>query len=222
MRVSECISCKGFPCRDVKPHSYLVPDIEFKPEQVQMIMISEAAPEHRTDSFYAAGDSLFEKTTVQAFRDAGVNVDCIKDIVARGVYLTTAVKCAKKEHSLRAETIQHCSFLLERELVLFPNVQVLMLMGDVAIRSLNYVAERADKKRIIPTGATYKIRGHRYLFKNARVFPSYLQAGQSFLIEKSKRKMIAEDIAAGMTAMRARLTGISQETPSTLRALLPG
>jgi hypothetical protein len=31
-----------------------------------------------------------------------------------------------------------------------------------------------------------------------RVFPSYLQAGPSFFIEKSKRRMIAEDISAAM------------------------
>jgi hypothetical protein len=30
------------------------------------------------------------------------------------------------------------------------------------------------------------------------VFPSYLQAGPSFYIEKQKRRMIAEDIAAAM------------------------
>jgi hypothetical protein len=30
------------------------------------------------------------------------------------------------------------------------------------------------------------------------VLPSYLQAGPSFFIEKSKRRMIAEDIAAGL------------------------
>jgi hypothetical protein len=30
------------------------------------------------------------------------------------------------------------------------------------------------------------------------VFPSYLQAGKAFYIEKSKRRMIAEDIRAAM------------------------
>ena len=31
-----------------------------------------------------------------------------------------------------------------------------------------------------------------------KALPSYLQAGPSFFIEKSKRKMIAEDIAAAL------------------------
>ncbi len=36
------------------------------------------------------------------------------------------------------------------------------------------------------------------LLSGGRVFPSYLQAGPSFFIEKSKRKMIAEDITAAL------------------------
>jgi hypothetical protein len=31
-----------------------------------------------------------------------------------------------------------------------------------------------------------------------RAFPSYLQAGPSFFIERSKRKMIAEDLATAL------------------------
>jgi hypothetical protein len=34
-----------------------------------------------------------------------------------------------------------------------------------------------------------------------RAFPSYLQAGPSFFIEKSKRRMIAEDIAAALSLL---------------------
>jgi hypothetical protein len=34
------------------------------------------------------------------------------------------------------------------------------------------------------------------------VFPSYLQAGPSFFIEQSKRRMIAEDIANALTLVR--------------------
>jgi hypothetical protein len=51
---------------------------------------------------------------------------------------------------------------------------------------------------VIPAGSTYKIRGGEYLFRGRRAFPSYVQAGPSFFIEKSKRRMIAEDIAAAL------------------------
>ena len=51
---------------------------------------------------------------------------------------------------------------------------------------------------MIPAGATYKLRVGEYFFRGIRAFPSYLQAGPSFYIEKTKRKAIAEDIAAAL------------------------
>jgi len=198
MRVSQCVGCMKLVCPDVRHDCYLVPGINVKPETVSIMMVSEAAPENAGDYYYAKGNPLFEQTTVQAFNDAGANVSSVKDLVNRGVYLTTAVKCAKKDYGIQADTIRECSRLLEKELSLFPNVKALMLMGDVAIKSLNYIAQRAGGKRIIPAGSTYKLRKDQYFFRGIRVFPSYLQAGPSFFIEKSKRRMIAEDIAAAL------------------------
>jgi uracil-DNA glycosylase len=55
---------------------------------------------------------------------------------------------------------------------------------------------------VVTAGSTYKIRGGAYHYRGARVFPSYLQAGPSFFIEKSKRQMISEDIAAALALVR--------------------
>ena len=77
-----------------------------------------------------------------------------------------------------------------------------MLRGDVAIKAINEIAKKTGKERVIPAGSTYKIRGQEYLFRGRRVFPSYLQAGPSFFIEKSKRRMIAEDIKEAMNLVR--------------------
>ncbi len=77
-----------------------------------------------------------------------------------------------------------------------------MLMGDVAIKAINYTAKRIGVERVIPAGSTYKIRGQEFFFREARAFPSYLQAGPSFGIEKSKRRMIAEDIAAALDLVK--------------------
>ena len=202
MRVSDSVRCEGFPCTDVKHDCYVVPHVDVEPEAVSIVMVSEAAPENRADYYYAGGESLFEQTTVQAFRDAGADVSSIRDILGLGVYLTTAVKCGKTGYGIKAATVQECSLLLERELALFPNVKVFMLMGDVAIKALNYIARRAGEKRVIPAGSTYRIRGQEYLFRGRRAFPSYLQAGPSFFIEKSKRRMIAEDIAAALRLVK--------------------
>ena len=198
MRVSQCIGCERFPCADVRHECYVVPEVEVQVNKVKLVMISEAAPSDPSDYYYAKGKPLFQETTVQAFRDAGADVSCVRDILKLGVYLTTAVKCGKTEYGIKAATIKQCSEILEEELALFPKPRAIMLMGDVAIKALNYVSNRAGEGRVIPAGSTYKIRRGRYFYQGKRVYPSYLQAGPSFLIEKSKRRMIAEDIAAAL------------------------
>ncbi len=198
MRVNDHIQCSEFPCADVRHECYVVPSIEVNPADVSIILISEAAPADSGDYYYAEGEPLFQQTTVHAFRDAGADVSSIQDILGLGVYLTTAVKCGKIGYGIKAGTIKACSHILEEEIGLFPNVQVFLLMGDVAIKGINYIAKRGGEGRVIPAGATYKIRGGEYFFRGRRAFPSYVQAGPSFFIEKSKRKMIAEDIAAAM------------------------
>jgi len=116
-----------------------------------------------------------------------------------GVYVTTAVKCAKTAYSIASETIENCSLrILEKEIDLFPKIKTVLLMGDTAIKAMNFIARRNIGKTIIPRGSTYKIRKNKYFYKQLRVFPSYLQTGRSYLIEKSKRKMIAEDIKAAL------------------------
>jgi uracil-DNA glycosylase len=202
VRVSEFVQCKEFPCTDVRHECYVVPDIEVNPNAISIVMISEAAPADPGDYYYAAGDPLFQQTTVQAFNDAGAEVASIQDIVDMGVYLTAAVKCGKTGYGIKAATIKECSLLLAQELDLFPNVEGFLLMGDVAIKAVNYIAGRAGEGRVIPAGSTYKIRGQEYAFRGKRAFPSYLQAGPSFGIEKSKRKMIAEDIAAALSLIQ--------------------
>jgi uracil-DNA glycosylase len=202
MKVSDSVGCTQFPCTDVCHECYLVPPIEVNPEQVSIVLVSEAAPAEPGDYYYAEGAPLFEQTTVQAFRDAGAEVESVRDILGIGVYLTTAVKCGKTGYDIKAGTIEECSRILETELALFPAVQVYLLMGDVAIKALNYIAKRQGEGRASPAGSTYKIRGEAHHYRGARVFPSYLQAGPSFFIEKSKRKMIAEDIAAALALVR--------------------
>ena len=206
MKVCAHIRCDEFPCTGVNHDAYLVPDVDVDPESISIVLISEAAPPDPADYYYArpkaGAESLFQQTTVQAFQDAGADVSSIQDILDLGVYLTTAVKCGKVGYTIKAAPIKACSLLLERELGLFPNVQVYLLMGDVAIKSVNAIARRAGEPRVIPAGSTYKIRGETYTWRGRRAFPSYTQAGPSFFIEKSKRTMIAEDIAAALALVR--------------------
>lgn len=198
MRTRDYIQCVDFPCDDVNHAGYSIPAIEIDPEKVSIVMISEAAPANPTDNYYAGGGSLFEQTTLQAFQDAGARVSSFLEILSLGVYLTNAVKCSKTAYGIQLATIDQCAYLLAKELALLQNVKAYLMMGDVAIRALNTIAKRAGEKRVIPAGSTYKIRGQEYYFRGARAFPCYLQAGASFFIEKSKRKVIAEDIAGAL------------------------
>jgi hypothetical protein len=207
MRTGDIVGCQDFPCADVRHERYTIPDVNVAPEDVSIMLISEAAPPERADSYYAPGNPLFAQTTVQAFRDAGADVSSVDDILRLGVYLTTSVKCGKTAYGIEKATVQECSLILEQEIALFPKVKAYLLMGDVAIQAVNAIARRRGEGRVIPAGSTYKIRGAAYFFRGARAFPSYLQAGPSFFIEKSKRSMIAEDISAALTHAGARHSG---------------
>lgn len=202
MRIDELIACETFPCQDINVDHYVIPEISLDPEKAKLLMISEAAPASRGDYYYAGGEPAFERTTLAAFNEAGIQVESFDQILELGVYLTSAVKCGKTGYGIKSGTIKECSQILGKEISFFPNVKVIMLMGDVAIKALNYIAKRAGEPRVIPAESTYKIRGGRYYFRDMQVFPSYLQVGPSFGIEKSKQRMIAEDISAAMPLIR--------------------
>lgn len=192
MKVADIVRCETLSCSDVAHDRYAVPAGPPDPDAVTVVMVAEAPPPDPADWL----------TTVDAFRDAGEDVETLDDVQALGVYLTTAVKCGKTGYAVSRETIEGCSLLLEEELGLFPLAQVLMLMGDTAIKAVNMIAKRNREPRPVPAGATYRIRGGDYRFRSMRVFPSYLQVGPAFFIEKSKRRMIAEDIAAALDYVR--------------------
>jgi uracil-DNA glycosylase len=203
MRPLDHINCVDHPCQDVVHALFSVSASDIQPKKIKMMLISEAAPAKAGDGYYAGGESLFERTTLLAFQDAGAQVESFQDVLDLGVYLASAVKCGKTGYGIQTGTIEACSHLLEAELALFPKVQVYLLMGDVAIKAFNRIAKRQGEGRVIPAGATYKIRGNPYFYAGKRVIPSYLQAGPAFFIEKSKRQMIAEDISQALALVDA-------------------
>jgi uracil-DNA glycosylase len=192
MDVGDYVACVSFTCADVDHDRYVVPGRLANPDTVTILMVSEAPTE----------PGLAERTTLQAFRDAGEEVESMRDLRRLGVYLTTAVKCGKTGHAVSRQTIEDCSFLLEQELGLFPLARVLMLMGDTAIRAVNAIAKRNGEPRPVPAAATSRLHGGDYRFRGLKVFPSYVQAGPAFFVETRKRRLIAEDIAAALAYVR--------------------
>ncbi len=198
MKIDSVVRCDDFRCLDTRHTSYLVPKLDIDPAKVSIILISEASPENPADHYYGGSEALFTRTTLLAFQDAGVKVQSVQELLDQGIYMTTAVKCGKTGYGIATDSIAACSLLLEKEIALFPNVKVFLLMGDVAIKAINMIAKRNSEPRAIPAGSTYKIRGGEFWFRGGRALPSYVQAGPAFLVEKSKRRMIAEDIRTAL------------------------
>ena len=148
MNPSECVNCIGFPCLDVNKDCYLVPNVEVNVDKIRALMVSEAPPIELQDYFYAKGDPFYMQTTAQAFKDAGFKVTSMDDVLDLGVYITTAIKCGKTGYSISSKTVEFCSSLLEREMDLLPDIKAILLMGDTAIISMNYIAKRKTGKRI--------------------------------------------------------------------------
>jgi hypothetical protein len=130
MRPNEFVKCPDFPCQDVNKESYIIPNIEIYAENIKTLMISEAPPEDLADYFYAPKNPFYVQTTIQAFSDAGFNVSSMRHVLDLGVYITTAIKCAKTAYAISPKSIDNCSIrILEKELNLFPKTKAVLLMG---------------------------------------------------------------------------------------------
>ena len=186
-----------FNCTDVKIKKHFQ-KITSKKDSIKLILISESLPKNIEDYFDGKGEPAFIKNTNTIFKFHGYDYDTYDDYLNNGIYLTTAIKCIKKDYLVKTETLKNCSTLLEKELDEFKNKKVIMLMGDFAIRSMNYIWKRKYKENVIPTGSTYKIRNEVFESKGIRFFPSYTHTGDSFGLEKSKVEMIKEDLGKAL------------------------
>jgi hypothetical protein len=185
MRTSELVRCERLACSDVDRESFAVPDAPLNPDTMTTLVVADAAPP--------------DPALVHAFRAAGEDVETLADLASLGVYVTTAIKCGRTRYAISVPTIRACARLLEVELGLFPLARSLLLLGDVAIRTLNAVARLNGEPRVVPAGATYRLRGGDYRFRGMRVFPSYLYAGTD------TRQMLVADVAAALAFSRRRL-----------------
>ena len=170
-------------------------DVNIEPEKIQAIMINEIVPIDSDDDFYGKPESAYMSTTIPLFRKAGIEVNSIQDILNLGIYITNAVKTPKSGYSVSKDSIEESLPYLEKELELFTNLQVVMLMGDVAKKAFNMISKKATKKNAVPNMSTYKLRNTEIFYKEIRIIPSYIMTGQNILIEKSKFQMASEDIA---------------------------
>lgn len=169
-------------------------NVEVNPEIIQTIMINEVVPSSPEEDFYGKPDSAYMSTTIPMFRKAGIEIGSVQDILNNGIYITNAVKTPKTEYAVSKKSIEDSLPYLEKELALFPNVKVIMLMGDVAKKAFNMICKKATKKNAVPSISTYKLRNTEIFYNGIRIMPSYIMTGQNILIEKSKFEMASKDI----------------------------
>ena len=170
-------------------------NIDIDPLTIKAIMINEVVPADPLQDFYGAPDADYLKTTIPLLQGAGAKVTSIQDILQKGIYITNAVKTPKADYVIDKRSIENSLPYLEAELSLFPNIKVIMLMGDVAKKAFNMITKKSTKKNVIPSVSTYKLRNSEIYYKGIRVMPSYIMTGGNILIEKSKVTMATEDIA---------------------------
>ena len=170
--------------------------VEVNPKMIQAVMINEIVPAEPEDDFYGGTEAAYLSTTIPLFQKAGIQVKTIQNILDRGIYITNAVKMPKTEYTVAKESIEKSLPYLERELALFPNVKVIMLMGDVAKKAFNMISKKEKRKNAVPSISTYKLRSSEIFYNGIRIIPSYIMTGKNLLIEKSKFEMASEDIAA--------------------------
>ncbi|MCR1860360.1 uracil-DNA glycosylase family protein [Phocaeicola vulgatus] len=169
-------------------------DVNIEPETIRAIMINEVVPSCPEEDFYGKQDSAYMSTTIPLFRKAGIEIGSVQDILNNGIYITNAVKTPKTEYAVSKESIEDSLPYLEKELALFPNVKVIMLMGDVAKKAFNMICKKATKKNAVPSISTYKLRNTEIFYNGIRIMSSYIMTGQNILIEKSKFEMASKDI----------------------------
>ena len=174
------------------------PDCEVDPAKVKVIMINEVVPKNPEDWFYSeVSDSENRRNALGLFEGAGVPVKSMQDILNLGIYITSALKTPKESSTADPEVIKAQLPLLESELALFPNLEVIMLMGDVAIKMVNMIAKAKTKKNACQPGAAGRRRhwnNEAFYWDGIRVFPSYIMTGKNLLIEPFKRDTITKDI----------------------------
>ncbi len=170
-------------------------NIDIDPLAIKAIMINEVVPSDPLQDFYGTPDADYLKTTIPLLQGAGTDVASIQDILKIGIYITNAVKTPKTEYTIDKNSIENSLPYLEAELSLFPNIKVIMLMGDVAKKAFNMITKKLTKKNVIPAISTYKLRNSEIYYGDIRVMPSYIMTGGNILIEKSKVTMATEDIA---------------------------
>ena len=169
-------------------------DVDLNPAHIRAILINEVVPADPRQDFYGSREADYLTTTFALFREAGLPVTTIQELLDAGIYITNAVKIPKTESTVENSAIDVSLPYLKKELSLFPQLKAILLMGDVAKKAFNMLTKKATGKNAVPSTSTYKLRTTELYYETIRIIPSYIITGGNILIEKSKAQMASQDI----------------------------
>lgn len=153
-------------------------DVDLNPAHIRAILINEVVPADPRQDFYGSREADYLTTTFALFREAGLPVTTIQELLDAGIYITNAVKIPKTESTVENSAIDISLPYLKKELSLFPQLKAILLMGDVAKKAFNKITKQTLKKNIVPAISTYKLRNSELYYGDIRVFPSYIMTGE--------------------------------------------
>lgn len=112
-----------------------VNDVELNPSTIGTVMINEVVPSDPKQDLYGGPDAGYLKTAVPLLGKAGAPVSSVGDALRMGIYMTDAAKTPKTKSAVDKAEVGRSLPYLEKKLSFFPNVRVVMLMGDAAIKA---------------------------------------------------------------------------------------
>ena len=129
---------KSLQSIDASGSNFYFNDVDVIPENIKAVLINEVVPNDPENDFYGKQDGEYLSAVIRLFQNAGITVNTAEELLDLGIYITNAVKKPKSHTSVERSMIEESLPFLEKELALFPNVQVVVLMGDVAKKSSEY------------------------------------------------------------------------------------
>ncbi len=165
-----------------------------KAEAVRLLLLTDGYPPDFAQHYVHSDPRAMPwQNTRQVFATAGIEVGSFEDLVARGILLATCLDEVAPAKTTAGD-VTRAAARLEPLLAALLNLRAIGLMGDLAIAAFTRVHKARTGTRLIPAASTYKIRGEDFFWGDIQVLPSYLHTGKSFLIERSKQRMVADDL----------------------------
>lgn len=171
-----------------------LPEISISPKNIKGVMINDIVPENDDDDFYAGVNGAYFKSINTIFKKVNYDFGSMEELLDQGIYITSAVKNKTSGKPVNDDIIAAHAELLEKELSLFPNLQVVILNGDIAIQAFNHITKQNTGEALIEAGDERIIKDSTFTYGGLTVIPSYHLMDRHKEDMNDQNKQIAKDI----------------------------